>query len=126
MSSDILKFTEDPLIDESIEQYEYHEYQPITGANLNSNSEITINIESQDLFTHPSESYWIFEGHLINADGTAYTNTELVTLTNNSIMHLFNQISYYLSNQEIQTVSYPGQAITMLGILKYPDAFAKA
>ena len=27
MSSDILKFTEDPLIDESIEQYEYYKYQ---------------------------------------------------------------------------------------------------
>ena len=95
MSSDILKFTEDPLIDESIEQYEYHEYQPITGANLNSNGEITINIESQDLFTHPSESYLIFEGCLTKADGTAYSNADLVMLTNNGIMHLFNRISYY-------------------------------
>ena len=34
MSSDILTFTEDPPVDESIEQCEYHEYQPITDANL--------------------------------------------------------------------------------------------
>ena len=34
MSSDILRFTENHLVDESVEQYEYYEYQPITGANL--------------------------------------------------------------------------------------------
>ena len=31
----ILKFTETPIIDESIEEYEYHEYEPITGTSLN-------------------------------------------------------------------------------------------
>ena len=113
MSSDILKFTEDRLIDESIEQYEYHKYQPVTGANLNSNCEITINIESQDLFTHPSESYLIFQGRLTKANGTAYANADL-TLTNNGIMYLFNRISYYLSNQEIKTVSYPCQVNTQM------------
>ena len=49
MLSDILRCTE-KLVDESIEQYEYHEYQPITDANLNNKVKITINIESQDLF----------------------------------------------------------------------------
>ena len=36
MMADILKFTETPIIDESIEEYEYHEYDPITGINLNN------------------------------------------------------------------------------------------
>ena len=31
-----------------------------------------------------------------------------------------------MSNQEIETVSHPGQATTMLGMLKYPDEFLKA
>ena len=31
MMADILKFTDTPIIDESIEEYEYHEYKPITG-----------------------------------------------------------------------------------------------
>ena len=118
MSSDILRFTENHLVDESIEQYEYYKYQPITGANLNNNGEITINIESQDLFTHPSESYLIFEGRLTKTDGTAYANADVITLTKNCIMHLFNRISYYISNQEIETVSHPAQATTMLGMLK--------
>ena len=32
--ADILKFTDCPIIDESIEEYEYHEYEPITGTSL--------------------------------------------------------------------------------------------
>ena len=50
-----LKFTETPLIDESIEEYEYHEYDPITGTNLNNGGDIRISIGSQDVFKHPSE-----------------------------------------------------------------------
>ena len=34
MMADILKFTDTPIIDESIEEYEYHEYEPITGTIL--------------------------------------------------------------------------------------------
>ena len=125
MSSDILRFTENPLDHESIEQYQYHEYQPTTGANLNNSGENTINIESQDLFRPASESYLIFEGRLTKADGTAYANADVITLSNNGIMHLFNRISYYMSNQEIETISYPGQATTMLGMLKYPEDFLR-
>ena len=33
MMADILNFTETSLADESIEEYEYHEYDPITGTN---------------------------------------------------------------------------------------------
>ena len=59
--ADILKFTETPLIYESIEEYEYNEYDPITGIHLNNGGDIRINIESQDVFAHPSESYLMFE-----------------------------------------------------------------
>ena len=70
--ADILKFTETPLIDESIEEYEYHEYDPITGTNLNNGGYIRISIELQDVFTHASESYLIFECRLTKADRTSY------------------------------------------------------
>ena len=46
--ADILKFTEIPLIDESIEEYECLEYDPITGTNLNNSDDIRISIESQE------------------------------------------------------------------------------
>ena len=124
--ADILKFIETPIIDESIEEYEYHEYDLITGTNLNNGGDIRISIESQDVFAHPSENYLIFEGRLKKADGTAYANADEVTLTNNAIMHLFSRIEYHLSNQMIESLNYPCQATTMLGLLKYPDDFSKA
>ena len=31
---DLLNFTEAPVTDGAIEEYEYHEYEPITGTNL--------------------------------------------------------------------------------------------
>ena len=41
-------------------------------------------------------------------------------------MHLFRSIRYELSGQEIESVTHPGQATTMLGLLKYPDDFSKS
>ena len=125
-SSEILNFAEKPIVDESIQEYEYHEYEPQARTNLNSAGEISINIELQDLFTHPCESYLVFEGRLTKTDGTAYANADAVALTNNGIMYLFSNISYRLSNQEIESVHHPGQASTMLGLLKYPDDFSRA
>ena len=122
MMADILKFTETPLIDESIEEYEYHKYDPITGTNLNNGVNIRISIESQDVFTHRSESYLMFKSRITKADGTTYANADEVALTNNAIMHLL----YHLSNQLIGSLNYPGQATTMLGLLTYPDDFSKA
>ena len=124
--ADKLKFTDTPIIDESIEEYDYHEYEPITVTSHNNGTDIRINIESQDVFVHPSESYFIFEGRLTKADGTLYANADEVTLTNNAIMHLFSRIEYHLSNQLIESFNYPGQETTMLDLLKYPDDFSKA
>ena len=42
------------------------------------------------------------------------------------MMHLFKSIRYELSGQEIERIMYPGQATTMLGLLKYPDDFSKS
>jgi len=126
MTSEILRFTEKPLIDESIQEYEYHEYEPQARTNLNHAGKITINIELQDLFTHPCESYLVFEGRLVKEDDGEYANADAVALTNNGIMYLFSNISYRLSSQEIESVHHPGQATTMLGLLKYSDDFSKA
>ena len=93
MMVDILKFTDNPIIDDSIEQYEYHEYDTITGTNVNNGGDIRINIESQDVFTHPSESYLIFDGRLTKAHGPAYANADEIALMNNAIMHLLAELS---------------------------------
>jgi len=86
MTSEILRFSEKPVVDESIQEYEYHEYELQARTNLNSAGEININIDLQDLFTHPAVSAIVFEGKLTKTDGTAYANADAVALTNNLLI----------------------------------------
>ena len=41
-------------------------------------------------------------------------------------MHLFKTFKYQLPGQEIESIMHPGQAATMLELLKYPDDFSKS
>ena len=121
----ILRITDPILKDDSIDRYEEIVYEPVAGTNLNApGQDIRLTIETQDIFTHPSESYLIIEGRLLKVDNNSYGNNDLVNLTNNGIMHLFKRIRYDLSGQEIETLVHPGQATTMLGLLKYSDDFS--
>ena len=128
----ILRITDPILKDDSIDKYEEIAFEKIAGTNLNApGQDIRLTIETQDIFTYPSESYLIVEGYLeknLNPpNATVYNrNTDLITLTNNGIMHLFKRIRYDLSGQEIENLVHPGQATTMLGLLKYPDDFSKS
>ena len=56
----------------------------LTGISLNNGGDVRISIESQDVFTHHSESYLIFEGRLTKAEGSHYVNADEVALTNNA------------------------------------------
>ena len=126
--SSIFRITEPILTDTSIDRYEDIEYEPVAGTNLNtSGQDIRLCIQTQDIFTHPSKSYLIIEGKLTkSADDTVYGINDRITLTNNGVMHLFKHIRYDLSGQEIENLVHPGQATTMLGLLKYPDDFSKS
>ena len=124
--ADILQITEDIPVDDSIYDYEYKEYNPISGAPLNRGS-IVITIESQDIYTHPAESFLIVEGKLVkNADGSVYDADTLITLINNGIMYLFSDVRYHLASHEIEVLQNPGHATTILGMLKFPDDFSKS
>ena len=123
----VLRITDPIPSDNSIDEYEHVEYGPDVGTSLNnSGGDIRINIETQDIFTHPSESSLLIERRLTKANGAAYVDVDVISLTNNGMMYLFKNIKYHLSGQDIETVMHPGQATTMLGLLKYPDDFSKS
>ena len=125
--SSILRITDPIPSDYSIDKYEDIEYEPVAGTTLNNSvGDIRLYIETQDIFTHPSESFLIIEGRLTKADNNSYGNADNIILTNNAMMHPFKSIRYELSGQEIEKIMYPGQATTMLGLLKYPDDFSKS
>ena len=123
--ADILQITEDIPVDDSIYEYEYKEYNPIVGTNLNRGS-IVITIESQDIYTHPAESFLVIDGQLLNINDNPYGNNDSATLINNGIMYLFSDVRYHLASHEIEVLQNPGHATTMLGLLKYPDDFSKS
>ena len=87
----ILRFTDPIPYDTSIDTYEDVEHELVAGTNLNNHGgDIRLYIETQDIFTHPSESFLIIEGKLTKkADDTVYGNDDRITPTNNGLMHLF-------------------------------------
>ena len=123
--ADILQITEDIPVDDSIYEYEYKEYNPIVGTDFDRGS-IVIVIESQDIYTHPAESYLTIEGQLLLDTGNPYVNGDKVALINNGIMYLFSDVRYHLASHEIEVLQNPGHATTMLGLLKYPDDFTQS
>ena len=126
MNAIILRITDPVISDDSISEYEHLEYNPIAGTNSNDGGDITITIELQDIFTHPSDSFLLIEGELLKNDGTRYADADAITIRNNGMMYLFKRIRYDLAEKEMESVQNPGQATTMLGLLKYPDDFSKS
>ena len=123
--ADILQITEDISVDDSIYEYEYKEYNPIAGTDVNRGS-IVITIEAQDIYTHPVESFLIIDGQLIKNNNNVYADGDHITLINNGMMYLFSDVRFHLASHEIEVLQNPGHASTMLGMLKYPDDFSKS
>ena len=89
--SSILRITDPIPSDTSIDRYDDIEYEPVAGTNLNNDGgDIRLYIETQDIFTHLSKSYLIIEGRLTKDNGNAYNDGDLISLTNNAMMHLFS------------------------------------
>ena len=123
----ILDIQEKYKIDDSVTSFETYAYQPISGTQLNSSGQIVIRIENQDAFFYPRRSWLQFEGTLTKKGqvGAAaiYPDADLITFVNNGILFLFDNIKYDLGGQEIESLYYPGQATTMLGLAKYSSNF---
>ena len=115
----ILELHETNATGESIKSYQYDYYQPITGTQFNSAGQITITIEYQDHFLHLHNSYLLIEGELLKAGDTRYADADLIALTNNGLLYLFNSLKLTLDGQEVEHVNYPGHATSLLGLTSY-------
>ena len=113
----ILELHETNATDESIKSYEYDEYQPITGTQLNSVGQITITIENQDQFLHLHNSYLLIEGNVLKVDDRRYVYANLIALTNNGLLYLFSNLKLTLAGQTVEHVNYPGHATSWNGEL---------
>lgn len=93
--------------EEVITKEQYHTYYPRT-SHFNLNDEVRIQIQNQDIYTLPSESYIYIEGKFSQGDGTGQC-----VLTNNAYAFLFDNIRYELNGVEIDRCLKPGITSTM-------------
>ena len=123
--------------DDSIKRFEYREYEPFTGANLNESGDIRISIQNQDEFLLPSRSYIYIEGSLYKKEdeskfekdqpgtGTGAGKDLYINFINNGIMYLFSRVDYQLGNENIEGYSNPGQTSTIKSLLTYPRNYSE-
>ncbi len=116
MSYNVLKVGEHVMQDESIISYQYHTHQPYSSTTFNHNDEIRIPIQTQDLYTLPSQSYLYIEGTLLKEDNTP---SKAVHFVNNGILHLFDEIRYELGGIVVDRIRNPGITSTMKGYLSF-------
>ena len=105
-------------VDESIVSYQTFSFLPISGTQLNTAGQIVIRVENSDNFYRPCDSWLQFEGQVKKTGGDPYARIDLITIANNGILHLLDNIKYELSGTEIETLYHPAQAMIMLGLLK--------
>jgi hypothetical protein len=115
MTDYILGVDEKVNFDETIEQYEFHTHLPYASQTLNNNDEIRIPIHQQDVYTLPSKSYLYVEGTVTKKDKG--TTAGVVTLVNNAVAFLFEEIRYEIAGVEIDRTKNVGITSTMKNLL---------
>ena len=115
---------EEPLAnDTSIFSQQFFPFNPITGTEYNQAGLIQINIESQSEYFLSHKSWLQIDGEVLTQNNQRYVAANDISLVNNGILYCFSNIKYQLGGNEIESVNYPGQATTMMGLLKYESSY---
>ncbi|KAK9738172.1 hypothetical protein QE152_g10042 [Popillia japonica] len=118
MSFNNLKVNDSIYVDNSITNYEFHTYQPYAATTFNNNDEIRIPIQSQNIFTLPSDSYIFIEGRLLKDDDTVSPS---LTFVNNGLAFLFDEIRYELAGTVIDRNRNPGITSTLKSYVSFTN-----
>lgn len=124
----ILQISEQPLFDNSIENYEIHTYNPYNNS-FNKNDEIRIPIHQQDIYVLPAASAIYVEGTAVVSAKDAATGKlqkKTVNFTNNAILFLFQDIRYEINGIEIDRIKNVGITTTLKSLVSMNDGESKA
>lgn len=116
---DILDVTQQPLVDSSIVNLEYHNYQPFVTAKFSYNDEIRIPIQELDAYTLPCESMLYLEGNLTKDDGKPATKLKLI---NNALCFLFREVRYEMNGVVVDSIRNVGLTSTLKAYLSYNES----
>ncbi|KAJ8962478.1 hypothetical protein NQ314_005700 [Rhamnusium bicolor] len=114
---DLLNVTGQPFSDNSVEDYQFHTYQPYIPENLNYNDEIRIPIQDLDAYTVPCNSYLYIEGKLTKSDGSKSTKLEFI----NGIAFIFREIRYEMNGIVVDSVRNVGLISTIKSYLSFNE-----
>lgn len=123
----ILNVLQSPECDNSIESFELHSYKPYV-TSFNTNDEIRIPINQQDLYVLPSASTLFIEGKVNvykQTDDTQSTVSD-IQFVNNAILFLFQDIRYELNGIEIDKIKNAGITTTLKSYLSLNENESKS
>lgn len=124
----ILHIADDPQYDSCIESYEIHTYNPYNNS-FNESDEVRIPIHQQDIYVLPSASSVYIEGHFMVTAKDSVTGTQKkkkITLTNNAISFLFQDVRYEMNGVEIDRIRNVGLTTTMKSLVSMNGGESKA
>lgn len=122
----LLNLSESPHIDNSIESYELHSYNPYNDS-FRENDEIRIPIHQQDIYVFPSGSSIYIEGSVkvYGKDEGGKTVYKDYKITNNFLLFLFQEIRYELNGIEIDRIKNVGISSLMKSYVSLGSIDAK-
>lgn len=120
----ILDVLSAPTYDNTVEGIEFHSYKPYV-TSFNRNDEIRIPINQQDLYILPSASTLYLEGTIIVSKKDSKDKASSVSLTNNFLLYLFQDIRYELNGVEIDKIKNAGVTTTMKSLVSMNESESK-
>jgi len=96
--TDILNIKDETIFDDRIVKIETHTYNLFPNTTFGYSDEIRIPVQQQDLYTLPYESFLYVEGKLTK---NKVVQSAYVTLGNNCVAFIFDEIRYELNSVEI-------------------------
>jgi len=112
------------VISDNLEFVDYIDYRP-PESSLNANGNIRLVLEDTDGFCLLQDSEFIISIDLEKADDTRYVAADVVSLINNGIMYLFNEVTFKMGDKTIEHFTNVGNVSNILGLLKYPQDFSR-
>ena len=123
--SQYLQIFQEPIIDDSMTEFEYVEYVT-RDSDINKDGQRILETQDLDQYLLPHKSYLEVRGRLKKDDGSNYAATDQITLVNNG-WSLFQSAQYQINNQTIEDINmYLPQASTILNLAMFSDDYARS
>ena len=123
--SQYLELFEEPVIDDSMTEFEYVEYVT-RDADVNKGGQRIVETQDLDQYLLPHKSYLEVRGRLQTNANADFGNGDQITLVNNG-WSLFQSAQYQINNQTVEDINiYLPQASTIMNLVMFSDDYTKS